>query len=289
MFRVLRSALAASAFAASVAFSHSVQAGGLKDSSGVIVDWSGLYVGIHAGGGWSRINNELTDPALLVFLLDGLGAPTSSRHDIDGFLAGGHIGVQRQFGRWVIGAEATFSGGKLDGRTSSDFGGNINFGFGSLEWDGSSSTQSKVNELFTIVGRLGYASDRWHTYAKAGFASARIDVLAATDIDFAVCLRACIPLGNIGGAYSSSERHNGFVLGAGLEYMMTQNVVLGLEYSYIDLQAKTHEGLTSIAINGAPLGAIDSKMRVDPDAIHAITARLSLKFGGPPETHASYK
>jgi hypothetical protein len=71
--------------------------------------------------------------------------------------------------------------------------------------------------------------------------------------------------------------------------MVGRNVVLGLEYSYIDLQAKTHEGLTSIAVNGTPLGTIDSRMRVDPDAIHAITARLSFKFGGPAETYESYK
>jgi len=289
MFGVLHSALPAAAFAAAVVFTPPAQAGGLKDDPGIVVDWSGAYVGIHAGGAWSTIDHELTDPALLVFLLDAVGAPTSARTDVDGFLAGGHIGIQRQFGRWVIGAEASFSDGKLDGRTSSDFGGNINFGGGSLEWDGTSSTHSKIGELFTVVGRLGYAWDRWHAYGKGGFASAKIDVSASADVEFAFCGLACIPLASIGGAYASSERHNGFVLGAGVEYMITQDVVFGLEYSYIDLEAKTHDGPTSIAVNGAPLGTIDSRMRVDPDAIHAVTARLSVKFGGPSGTHASYK
>jgi outer membrane immunogenic protein len=289
MFGVLRSAFPAAALAATIALAPAAHAGSLKDDAGVVVDWSGAYVGIHAGGAWSQIDNELTDPALLVFLLDAVGAPTSSRHDVDGFLAGGHAGIQRQFGHWVIGAEASFSGGKLDGRAASDFGGSINFGGGSLEWDGTSSTESKISNLFTVVGRLGYAWDRWHAYAKGGFASAEIDVRASADVAFAFCGIACIPLGSIGGTYSSSERHNGFVVGAGLEYMITQNVVVGLEYSYTDLEAKTHNGPTSLSVNGTALGSVDSRMRVDPDAIHAVTARLSFKFGGPAETYETYK
>jgi len=289
MFGVLRSALSAAALVATLALAPAAHAGSLKDDSGIVVDWSGAYAGIHVGAAWSQIDTELTDPVLLVFLLDALGGPTSARHDVDGFLAGGHVGIQRQFGRWVIGAEASFSGGKLDGRATSDFGGNINFGGGSFEWDGTSSTESKISALLTVVGRLGYAWDRWHAYAKGGFASAEIDVRASTDVDFAFCGIACIPLASIGGAYSSSERHNGFVLGAGLEYMITPNVVFGLEYSYTDLEAKTHNGSTSLSVNGAPLGTVDSRMRVDPEAIHAVSARLSFKFGGPAETYETYK
>lgn len=288
MLRGLRSALPA-AFVVALAFCPSADAGGLKDDDGIIVDWSGVYVGVHAGGAWSGINSQLTDPALLVSLLDGIGAPTSARHDIDGLLAGGHIGIQRQFGRWVIGAEASYSGGKLDGRTASDFGGNINFGFGSLDWDGSSSSQAKIGDLITVVGRLGYAWDRWHAYAKGGYASAKIDVRASADVEFAFCGLACTPLASIGGSYHSSERHNGFVLGAGVEYMITQNVTLGVEYSYIDLGAKTHDGPTAISLNGAPLGTLDSRMRVDPDAVHAVTARLTVMLGSRSEPYASYK
>ena len=98
-----------------------------------------------------------------------------------------------------------------------------------------------------------------------------------------------MPLASIGGAYSSSERHNGFVVDAGVEYMITQNVVFGLEYSYTGLEAKTHDGPTSLSVNGAPLGTVGSRMRVDPDAIHAVTARLSFKFGGPTESYETYK
>jgi hypothetical protein len=71
--------------------------------------------------------------------------------------------------------------------------------------------------------------------------------------------------------------------------MITQNVVVGLEYSYTDLEAKTHNGPTSLSVNGTALGSVDSRMRVDPDAIHAVTARLSFKFGGPAEAYETYK
>jgi hypothetical protein len=36
------------------------------------VNWSGLYVGVHAGYGWSDVDQEITDPAIVV------GAPRLS-------------------------------------------------------------------------------------------------------------------------------------------------------------------------------------------------------------------
>ena len=39
---------------------------------------------------------------------------------------------------------------------------------------------------------------------------------------------------------NTEERHHGWVIGGGLEYMVHPNVILGVDYSYIDLGSERH-------------------------------------------------
>ena len=71
---------------------------------------------------------------------------------------------------------------------------------------------------------------------------------------------------------SSSERHNGWTIGAGLEYAFTREVIFGVEYNYIDLESKRHVGTTT----AAPFVYV---VDVDPGPISTVTARLSFKLG----------
>jgi len=227
-------------------------AGSILDdgSPGVSIDWSGLYVGLHGGYSWSRQDTGLSQDI-----------------DADGWLAGGHLGLQRQFDRWVVGIEASFTGGNLDGSTT--------IGSGAAPVNIATS----LSDLLMITGRLGYA---WHDrlfYIKGGYASADVDFTISTP----------------GGVYSSNSRLDGWTAGIGFERMITRNVSFGIEYDYIDLGGKN----LSFSGGGGPVtftAVVDKYCpppkpvsgHLDPDGIHTIMARLSFKFGDEPE-HLPYK
>ncbi len=281
MLRSVGAALSAAVVGCAV-LALPVQAGSLKDEpAGVRVDWSGLYLGIHGGGGWTKSASELAGPGGLQALVDLIGIPDSSSHDMDGFLAGGHVGLQRQFGGLVLGVEASFTGGRLRDSSTTAFDGALGLPplFGAT-WDGETTSSTKVGEIFTATGRIGYAVDRWLGYVKGGYASAEVSHSSTTAVDVNACLGGCTPVGSGGGSTSSSARHHGWVVGGGFEYMINPNVTFGIEYNYIDLGAKTHSGVTTIDVTGVGSGSFDSSTRVEMDAIHAVHARLNFKVGG---------
>jgi outer membrane immunogenic protein len=93
-------------------------------------------------------------------------------------------------------------------------------------------------------------------YGKGGYANGKISVSGAnTD----------------GDEFAGSKRHDGWVLGAGVEYLLATNVVVGLEYSHIDLEEETY----SFNSGGATLRVEDVRSDVD-----AFSARVSYKFSG---------
>src|SRR5712671_7694058 len=76
-----------------------------------IYDWSGFYIGVNGGGGWSRKCWDNT-----VFL----GVPTvpsfaEGCHDASGGTAGGQIGYRWQSASWVFGIEAQGNWADLKG------------------------------------------------------------------------------------------------------------------------------------------------------------------------------
>lgn len=231
------------------------EAGGFPkhEPSGIAVDWSGLYLGIHGAYGWGQLDTGF-----------------DSDIDVDGWLAGGQIGLQRQFDRWVVGIEASFSGGELDGSKTFDVPG-----------IGATNFNASVSNILMITGRLGYA---WHDrlfYVKGGYASADLD----------------LKITKLGGAFSSDSRVDGWTAGFGFERQLTRNVSFGLEYNYIDLGSTSY----SLSGGGGPvitLAAVtydpycDPKKtepgRLDPDGIHTVMARLNFRLGSEPE-HVPYK
>lgn len=109
-------------------------------------------------------------------------------------------------------------------------------------------------------------------YIKAGYAGAKIGL--NTD-------------DNVPGDFISGvkTRHAGFTIGTGVEYALTNNLILGLEYSYVDLGKDIGAAVTTL--DGTPLGPnINANSDVDT-SIHAITARLSFKLGREPAAAAA--
>ncbi len=117
---------------------------------------------------------------------------------------------------------------------------------------------SEVSNLILVTGRLGYANDNLLAYAKAGYATA--------DVDFG------FTFGGTATAGSSSEREHGWTAGVGLEYAIRDNIILGIEYNFVHLNADDR------VLAPSPVVAVGGDVDVQ-----SILARVSFKFGARPE------
>ena len=195
--------------------------------------WTGLYVGAHIGKAWDHV--EWADESL---------TGERVKNDDRGFIGGGQIGYNLQAGNVVFGIEATLSRTNLSDDFPSVFPG-ITFGT-DVNWTGS------------VVGRLGFAHDRFLVYARGGWATANITLSGNNP--------------NIPYSFSGDDQRNGWVVGGGVEYAFSSNLSFGLEYNFMDFGRVSYSGVTAI---GIPFTITN----VDLD-VHSVTARLNFKFGG---------
>ena len=100
-------------------------------------DWSGVYVGVHAGYG-----DGMTD-------WNDQGFDFAAR----GFLGGGQVGINKQIASLVFGLELDGSWANFNGSQTFSFGGPI-IGFQSI-----GSATSKIDGFVTLAGRAGLAAD----------------------------------------------------------------------------------------------------------------------------------
>jgi outer membrane immunogenic protein len=149
-------------------------------------------------------------------------------HDGSGGTLGGQIGYNWQTGRLVYGIEGDLSAAWIDG--------------------GTGCCDHSVNWLASIRGRLGLAvnDNRTLLYATAGGAWA--------DIDY-------------NGLASFSDTHSGWVVGGGIEHMLTPHMSVRAEYLYYALDDTT-----------APAGSLGvGPTNLDPN-IQTLRVGLNFKF-----------
>ena len=200
----------------------------------VIVDpaynWSGFYVGAHAGYIWGR--SRVFDNGVLT----ESGAPT------DGFVGGLLAGYNRQMGPFVLGLEG-------------DFGWSNALGHGTIvvpppppppppPLPGPNTYRLMWDSHF--VGKAGFTSDRWLLFATAGVAIAGFS------------FQEGVPPGTPP-ANRISATYVGFSVGGGVEYAFTQNLLGRVQYIYDDFGGKNytaadggtyHVNLTSQTVRG---------------------------------------
>ncbi len=173
-----------------------------------IRDWSGWYVGLHAAGVLGRTDwNSATGAIGAMSTLYFPGTDTN-----EGVALGGQVGFNRQFGQWVIGAEANVSWADIDGyaKCAADLGGS------------SLTCHTHVETLGTLAGRLGVAYGNFLFYGKAGAAWGRA---------------AYSTVGP--NVIQNESTQAGYVVGSGVEYALNSAWSSRLEYSYVDLGSKT--------------------------------------------------
>jgi outer membrane immunogenic protein len=197
----LTSALALPAFAADLS------PGGYKDGPApAVTDWTGFYLGLNGGGGWSE-QRLAYNPTTFTGITP------------QGAFGGGQIGYNWQTkpdfyrffgpGSFVFGIEADIQGS----------------GYSDHGTDGvSSSFKSDIDYFGTLRGRAGFAVDKTLYYVTGG--------LAYGGVKSTVKLGATEPSP---GSYSVGTTGTGYAFGGGIELMTSRAWSVKLEYQYLNL------------------------------------------------------
>lgn len=141
------------------------------------VNWSGMYIGAFAGYGWGNT--------------DWTGIASNS---VDGWLGGGQIGFDQQFGQFVFGVQGDFAGTDIQAN--------------------SGPYTNKTKWLSSATGRVGVAVDRALLYVKGGGAWEELDSAAW--------------------GTTASKTRSGWTVGGGIEYALAPHWSTFAEYNYYD-------------------------------------------------------
>ena len=201
--------------------------GSLKDdvAAPVAQNWSGLYIGLHAGYGWGEHEGTGLYDADEMF---------RGGFDIEGGLAGGQIGYNFQTGSLVLGIEADASWTDIDGSGAFDIGptGNPTY-----RWD----IQTDVEWLASLRGRIGLLlTPTFLIYGTGGVAWA--DINSRQQSFCYAAGRNCAVDVQVTDT-SSSETVVGWVAGLGAEWQFAQGWSLKAEwqhYDFGDVDTKFH-------------------------------------------------
>jgi outer membrane immunogenic protein len=181
------------------------------EASVAVYNWTGFYIG---GFGGYASENSSTDPKM------------------SGGFAGGTIGYNWQTSNIVYGLEA--DGGWADVNASATALG--------------VTVTSRINELGTVRGRLGFAVNQVLFYGTGGYAW----------IDNKLSASA------FGLTLSESHFHSGWTVGAGVEAFFAPNWSVKGEYLYRSLGSENYFGVPSGTLN-----------------LHSGQVGVNYHFGGP--------
>ena len=219
--------------------------------------WSGVYAGFHAGGAWG--DTGWTFPFAETF---NTAAGQHFSTSPEGAIVGGHVGINRQFGFFLIGGELSYAGSNMQETVT----GPVTAAFPLDRF------KTEMSDLFTVTGRLGLAADKFLLYGKAGYAVANVDLKVFSG-----------PPG-AGITANNNRREDGWTAGGGIEYRLMRSLVLGVEYNYVSLDGGRFTGTTGGTLPGLPFNA-----DLDNFHMHTLTARLSILLDTGPTTTAAMK
>lgn len=223
-----------------------------KSSAPAAYNWTGAYLGTHAGGGWGASCWNFTQAGLD----HGCG-------DIGGAFGGAQLGYNWQTGNVVLGAEISGSLGKITGSFVP-----------AVASQGTDRTT--IENFYLATARVGYAWDRTLAYAKGGAAWVHYDY--ARTCNGVTSTGVCAPIGAT--STQGSEWRLGWTVGAGVEYGLLPNVSLALEYNYVGLGSRdgNFRGLPGYSCGAGAGQPCASDVKND---LSIVTARLNWRFGGP--------
>lgn len=170
-----------------------------------------------------------------------LGTPQS--HRPDGGIFGGVLGYRYQIGQIVLGVEGTGAWADIKDTIPA----------------GLFTETFKARSLYTATGQIGWAFNHALLYVKGGWAGASVDNF----------------LNSAFGSASNTQTNRGWTVGAGLDYTVWQNVVLGAEYDRIGLD---YSEFTAPFSGGGTPWIVTNTGRF---TIDQVIGRLTYKFNMP--------
>jgi outer membrane immunogenic protein len=220
--------------------------------------WTGFYVGANVGYGAGRFSHSVLGEICTFDCQPFSGRASASS---SGVLGGLQAGYNWQFAeRFVIGLETDYqwTSGNARANWADDF------GIGGY----TASLRSQITNFGTVRARLGYTVDRALIYVTGGWAYGTVK----TSGSFEFCSIDGCQFDAISRKLNLSS---GWVIGAGLEYALTQNLSLKGEYLYVDLGGKR------LHANVYDFGKSGGAARINTNAkLHVVRAGLNYRFGG---------
>ncbi|MEO8883545.1 MAG: outer membrane beta-barrel protein [Devosia sp.] len=194
-------------------------------------DWTGFYLGVFGGLGASSHDFGIVTP----------GPTANATISGNGGFGGIQGGYNFDLGGAVLGVSADLA--------LANIGASVNVtGIG----PGSINASSTIDYFGTVQGRVGLPVDNLLIYAHGGYAYAHEKQTVT----------------GLGPAINFDQGHSGYVIGAGIDYAINQNLSLETEYSYY--------GLGSATIASGILGAGTSLN--ETTSFHALKVGLNYKF-----------
>jgi outer membrane immunogenic protein len=211
-----------------------------------IYDWSGFYLGLNGGGGWSHncwTNTAVAGAAAVANVSEGC-------HDATGGMVGGQIGYRWQAANWVFGVEGQGDWANFKGSNVSASG--LPAPLAGV------TNQTKIDAIGLITGQVGYAWNNVLWYVKGGAA-----VSHNTYTGFA------------GGLFADSadEARWGGAVGTGVEVGFARNWTVGLEYDHLFM------GTKSINLVD-PTNTLTRTDSIKQD-LDIASVRVNYRWGGP--------
>ncbi len=205
-----------------------------------VFTWTGAFVGLNAGYAFGDGRAQTTGtPAFLTLVGPGI-VPNGLDTKPDGFIGGGQVGYNLQFGALVAGVEADLQFADL--KKSSSF-----VGAAVLGTQLTTSAGSEITYLGTARARLGFTPfDRLLIFGTAGLAFGDVKNNGSVTGVQAPALQW---------TGTRSDTKFGYAVGGGLEYALTDNLTAKGEYLYYDLGKTTVTALGNPAVRG--VGALD--------------------------------
>jgi outer membrane immunogenic protein len=223
-------------------------------------NWTGFYIGGNAGGAWS--NTQWCTDATFGNCLSA--APFDLvNQSASGFVGGGQVGFRWQSStNFVIGVEGMIDYLNISETSASCLSNPVpcgGFPPGSLPGRTRSTT---FNDLDSVTGQIGYAWNQWLLYGKGGWAWSQLKLDANNT--------------NPGGFdLSASENINGATGGVGIEYAITQNLSVGVEYDYYGFSNPGN--IVNVANSGGVVVPC-AFCNFSDTHIQTVTARLNWRF-----------
>jgi outer membrane immunogenic protein len=221
--------------------------------------WTGFYIGGTAGGAWLDSNVTASGTTVCNPTLGGCtanqdsnalaaGLPGNLSNKPVGFIGGGEIGYNWQYGQFVYGFETDISGASVS--ASSAFSSSVTpVGFPGNTVNVSALVTDKLNYLGTVRARGGYlVTPSLLAYATGGFAYGGVSASGALAEQVGgPCF--CGPSPSVG--WSIDSTRTGWTVGGGLEWMFAPNWTVKGEYLYYDLGSSTYSFPSLVQTNGA--------------------------------------